>query len=336
MTTPSTSTRLKRHVSHRVSGKRQRQILLAGYRRLRAVRQGARRLRAESQRAAARAGRALLIATGRGQQVGVFVVVSPSRADAQTSSALMQSVYNAAATGAPVELLLVDYDADLDARFEAALNDGEIPGCVVRRFWRDAVPGAGEAKPRHNTAGLVAQPAPGPGVGEWRTAFYQSGVPALAVDESPARSTVEYFGTLGETVRRDEIDATGNLVRIVDVHPVTGQDVTLRYPLGDDSCWLSVWVKDGSPGSAHQHIPAPREFATLQAVQARWVDEVIAKTARPVVIAANPESFDVVELVGHKGSIRRALGGEVTTGQWRALVQGGRNAEVGESLRTLA
>jgi hypothetical protein len=340
MTTPSTSTRLKKYVA-RVSGPRLRRTLMSVYRRSRVLRDVRRhvlrRARGGWRRAVQRAGHILLTWTGRGQRTGVFIVVSTIGTGEQAPSpTLMQSINTAAAAGAPVEVLLADYDADLDAQFAAYVEHDELQaGVTVRRFWRDATPGAGLSRPRHTTAGLVAGPAPGAEVGEWRAAFYRSGTPALAVDEKPTGSIVEHYGTLGQPVRRDEIDAEGRLVRIVDIHPDTGRDVTHRYPMGDDTCWLSVWVNatDGSLGPAHQHLPAPREFASLRAVQARWIDQVAARTARPVLIAADAQSQELVRMVEHTGAIRGVLAGEVTTAQWQALVSGSGNGS--EALRTM-
>jgi hypothetical protein len=330
MTTPST--RLKTFVSHHVTGPRLRRILLVAYRRARALRNAMRRVQGRSRRAVQHAGRGLLVATGRGKRDGAFVVVAPT--GKQASSALIHSINTAVAAGVPVDVLLVEYDAELDVQFASNLERGAIPAEVtLRRFWRDAIPGAGLSKPRHDTAGLVAEPAPAAQAGEWRTAFYRSGIPVLAVDETTAGCTVDYFGSVGEPLRRDEIDADRKLVRIVDLHPDTGREVTHRYPIGD-TCWLSVWVNEnGTLGPVQQHLPAPREFTSLGALQAQWVDQVVSRTARPILIAANSESREVVRLVEHSGAIRRALAGEVSTAQWKALVTHGGGVE---SLRLLS
>ena len=334
------STRLKDYVSHRVSGPRLRQVLLDVYGRSQEVRHVARRAQARLRRAVRQAGRELLVATGRLRRTGVFVVVSLDRPGGQSSSALIPSVNTAVAAGLPVEVLLVDYDQSLDGQFAANVEQGEIAsGVRLRRFWREAVPGAGTAEPRHTTEGLVAEPAPGAQPGEWRTAFYRCGIPVLAIDERPAGRTIEYFGAMGKPIRRDEIDADGNLVRIIDVHPETGREVTHRYPMGANTCWLSVWAnpQDGSLQSAYQHLPTPRTFVSLRAVQAQWVDQIVAGTARPIVVAASPESRDVVRGSGHRGTIRRTLVGDVSSGQWQAVRRGSGTGAVerGTSLQSI-
>ena len=324
MTTRPASTRLKEFVSHRVSEPRLRRVLMIVYYRLRVLRRWTHRVQHRSRQAALQAGRLLLFVTGRGRRVGAFVVVASAQTGEQASSPLIQSINTAVGAGIHVEVLLVDYDADLDAGFVAAVERGEIPaGVVVRRFWRDAVPGAGLARPRHTTTGFVAEPAPAGRAGEWHTAFYRAGIPVLAVNKtSAAAKTVEFYGRLGQSVRREEIDAGGNLVRIVDVHPDTGQAVTHRYPTGHDTCWLSVWVnpEDGSLGPAFQLLPAPRSFPSLTAAHAQWVDQVVSRTARPVLIAADAPSHEVLRRVQHTGSIRYALADVLTASQWQGVV----------------
>jgi hypothetical protein len=108
--------------------------------------------------------------------------------------------------------------------------------------------------------------------------------------------------------------------------------VTHRYPMGSSTCWLSVWAnpQDGSLQPAYQHLPTPHTFASLRAMQTQWVDQIVARTARPIMIAANPESRDVVLRSGHRGTIRRALVGEASTGQWEAVRQGADGTSAGE------
>jgi hypothetical protein len=331
MRVPSASIRLMNFISHHVSRPRLRHLLLTAYQRARALRHAVRRIQGRSRRVAQRAARVLLIAKGRAQRRALFVVVSAAGPRERASSmALIKSIQAAVVARLKVEVLFVDFVPDVDSEFAAELERGRFPAQVtVRRFWRDATPGAGLAKPRHTLAGLVAEPAPKPGSGEWQTAYYRSGIPVLSVDETSAGRTVEYYGPAGEPVRRDEIDAGGRLIRIVDVHPDTGHVVTHRYPMGDDTCWLSVWVdpESGTLGPAHQHLPAPREFASLRAAQAHWVDEVVSRTARPILIAAELPSQQVLQLVEHTSPIRRALAGEVTAAQWRELAHRGRIAD---------
>jgi len=224
--------------------------------------------------------RDLLVLPGR-PRVAVFVVSPAAGARRGLLPTLTRSIEAAVSTGLQAELLVLDYDADVDAQLSTR-GEQDI---TVRRFWREAVVGTDASMPHRITS-------------------------------------VKHPDTPGQPLRRAVVDGDGRLVRTVDLHPRTGQEVTHRYSTGDGRCWLSVWIDpdDGTPGRAFQHLPAARAFASLRAAQASWVREAISTTGRPLLIAGDRTGEDVLRAVRRIGATKRALAGEVTAAHWRALV----------------
>ena len=224
---------------------------------------------------------------------GVFVVASPALTEQRTlQPALIRSIQAAAAADIPVGLLVLDYDPRVDAQLRTLLDEGVLPARVaLHRFWRDAVVDSAWSAP-------------------------------TTVSGTAAGTSVEHFNASGALIRRDEIDHVGQLVRIVDLHPVTGREVTHRYQTGDRACWLSVWVnpEHETLGRTYRHLPRTRAFPSLPAAQADWVRQVISTTSRPVLVAGDRPAEDVIRQVSRVGSAKHAFTGELTTAAWRALV----------------
>lgn len=167
----------------------------------------------------------------------------------------------------------------------------------ARRFWLDAAPGGGGSAPRYSTAGCTEGKVAGPGEG-WQNGYYRDGKPVLTIIRRGDATIVEEYNSTGEPVRREEIDHDGRLIRIVDLHPADGREVTHRYVNADGECWLSVWVdpEDGTLGPAQQHRGDVREFPTLRAAQAAWVAGLISGPT-PRILVSGRGAQQVAELV---------------------------------------
>ncbi|MGH3516723.1 MAG: hypothetical protein ACRDQ7_04790 [Haloechinothrix sp.] len=256
------------------------------------MRKLARRARRRLRRLSGRARLVVSVLTASARRDSLYLLVSGSPADG-LSPALVRTVRAAVTVRIPVEVLVLDFVPG-----GAESVPAELPAAVsVRRFWREAAPDGGGAAPRQATAPLPREPVP---VGEeWRTGYYRAGRPVLALRESEGATLVEHYGHAGVPVRRVEIDGRGTLVRIVDLHPATGRDVTHRYLDSDGECWLSVWVdgEDGTLGPTQQHRPHLREFESFRAAQAEWVAEQMARAARRRVVAVGRGAEQVAALV---------------------------------------
>lgn len=172
-------------------------------------------------------------------------------------------------------------------------------GLPARRFWLDAAPGGGGAAPRYSTAGCSEGPVAAYGGETWLTGYYRDGKPALTITKLGAATIVEDYGTSGEPARREEIDERGKLIRLVDLHPADGREVTHRYLDSDGECWLSVWVddEDSTLGRTQQHRGVQREFPTLRAAQASWVATQLSGAASPRVLISGRGAQEVADLV---------------------------------------
>jgi hypothetical protein len=235
---------------------------------------------------------------------GVYVLLSAGIES--VSSRATRTIRAAAAARIPVEVHLLDLaPTAVDARARGLT--GMVPEAIVRCFWREAAPGGAGLTPRQPTVGLTPGPIPGPVPGTWRTGYFRTGRPVLSIIESGEATFVDHYDMQGRPIQRDEIDSAGALVRIVDLHPVTGLDATYRYLDANGRCWLSVWVTpSGEPGPAQQHWPTPREFPSVRAAQAEWVSEQIVGAVRPKIIAIGAAAKDVETLVN-----------------WRSVTNGG-------------
>jgi hypothetical protein len=234
----------------------------------------------------------------------VYVLLSAG--SESVSSRATRTIRAAATARIPVEVHLLDLDptaVDAQARGLA----GIAPEAVARCFWREAAPAGVGAAPRQSTMGLTPGPIPGPVPGTWQTGYFQIGRPVLSIIESGEATFVDHYDMHGRPMQRDEIDSAGALVRIVDLHPVTGLDATYRYLDANGRCWLSVWVTpSGEPGPAQQYWPAPREFPSLRSAQAEWVREQIVGAVRPKIIAIGAAAEDVETLVNRRGAANGA------------------------------
>lgn len=288
----------------------------------RAVRHASRRVTVQLRRAGGRARRAILAATGRMQRRGVFVVISGLPADPE---AFVRTIRAAAEENVPVEVLVLDFDPSGEQWPVAHPEPGGFPShVVVRRFWRDAVPEAGGSAPRYSTVTLTPAPVPGPAEGQWRTGYLRRGAPVLAIDRVGAGTVVEHTNAAGLPLRREEIDAEGRLVRIVDLHPVTGQPVSHRYIGADGTCWLSVWIDpvSGRPGRTQRHRSPLREFPSYSAAQADWVSRCISITALPTVFVGDHSAERVVAKLKRSGVSRRTLADGGTAAGSNPLING--------------
>lgn len=167
----------------------------------------------------------------------------------------------------------------------------------ARRFWLDAAPGGGGSAPRYSTVGCIEGKVGGPDE-TWRNGYYRDGKPVLTITERGGATIVEDYDGFGEPVRREEIDQDGKLIRLVDLHPSDGREVTHRYLNADGECWLSVWVdpEDGRLGRTQRHRGDVREFPTLRAAQAAWVAGQISGPT-PRILVSGRGAEEVAELV---------------------------------------
>lgn len=208
----------------------------------------------------------------------------------------------AVAGGMPVEVLVLDHTVDAAP---AQLPDG----VTVRRFWEDAAPGDGAYVPGTASAGTAlagaAASVPVPRRdGGWMPGRYRDGLPTLAVETHPAGARVEHYGPAGLPVRRDELDQTGALVRVIDLNSA-GAEVAHRYFDGSGACWLSVGVRNGEPGRVVRQLPRPAEYSDLAAAQAEWASRRVAAAVRPIVVSAGPKSSAVERHVRRRVLTRR-------------------------------
>lgn len=193
---------------------------------------------------------------------------------------------------AGVQVIVLDFAPQADAKKAKA----QIPEQLgVRRFWLDAAPGGGGCAPRHTTEDLVRLPVPGPNE-TWRTGYYRDGFPVLGVTENRAASMVDHYEA-GLPAWREELDSSGRLIRIVDLHPGTQEEVSHRYLDSAGECWLSVWVEaDGTLGRTQRHRGTVREFPTYREAQADWVVELMADATRSRILVSGSAASEVAEL----------------------------------------
>lgn len=244
----------------------------------------------------ARIGFSLLAQRARGGTL--FVLVSGHTT--QGISAALRAVRLARKMRIPADVLVLDFVPV--PILQEALN--KFPADVpVLRFWRDAAPVGGGAAPRHSTATL--RPAPLPDLkerGKWRAGYYRAGQPVLAITERGQLTLIEHFGPGAAPVCRDEIDERGKLVRVVDLHPGTGREVTHRYFDAEGACWFSVDVEaaTGALDVARRHRPHPHEFASYRDAQAEWIAQLLGRTAtRPSrILAVDKISRTVARTLG--------------------------------------
>jgi hypothetical protein len=276
-----------------VSARTLRHAVLPVYGHVRRLSRIVRRLPAAARRAVPELGRDVAGWTRGRARGGVFVVASPALTEQRAlQPVLIRSIQAAAAAEIPVGLLVLDYDPQVDAHLCTLREKNTLPaGVAVHRFWQNAVVGSGWSAPT-TVAGTVAG------------------------------TRVEHHNASGASIWRDEMDRSGQLVRMVDLHPVTGREVTHRYLTGDRACWLSVWVdpERETLGRTYQHLPRTQAFSSLPAAQANWVRQVISSTSRPVLIAGDRPGWEVIRQVGRVGSAKHAFTGEITPAAWRALI----------------
>lgn len=265
-----------------------------GRRAVRKARTAARAGRRFGHRTRRRAERARLLAmmlTARLRDVPVFLLVSGTE---RFSAAMVRRLRVAAGRRAGLQVLVLDFAPHATAA-KAALAKLPID-LHVKRFWLDAAPGGGGCTPRHSTDGLVRRPVPGP-KDTWHTGYYRDGYPVVGVTEHPGATMVDHYEA-GLPAQRDEIDSSGRVIRIVDLHPDTGHEVTHRYLDSSGDCWLSVWVEsDGTLGRTQRHRGKVREFPSFRAAQADWVRELAPGSTPPRLLASGSSAREVVELV---------------------------------------
>lgn len=203
----------------------------------------------------------------------------------------------AVAGGMPVEVLVLDHTVDA--------TPAPLPeGVTVRRFWEDAAPGDGAYVPGAALAGTTTSVPVPRRDGGWMPGRYRDGLPTLAVETHPAGARVEHYGPAGLPVRRDELDQTGALVRVIDLNSA-GAEVAHRYFDGSGACWLSVGVRNGEPGRVVRQLPRPAEYSDLAAAQAEWASRRVAAAVRPIVVSAGPKSSAVERHVRRRVLTRR-------------------------------
>lgn len=220
---------------------------------------------------------------GAVQRRKVFLLLSDAGA---LTPAVLRALRLARRARTPVEVVVLDFTVN------AGPPDEPLRGLPVRRFWLDAAPAGGGGLPRHNVTDLEQRPVVA-WEEDWRAGYYQDGLPVLAISERGRATVVDHYGRHGRPVRRDELDL-GKLIRIIDLHPSTGQEVTHRYLDAGGDCWLSVWVDpDGTLGRTQRHRGQVREFADYRAAQGDWVAGLIAHTRRPLVLTAGRPAAEV-------------------------------------------
>lgn len=254
-------------------------------RRVRSARDLRRRLKRDMRR---RAGRARVVASLLGARVRgrpVWLLLSGSE---PVSPWYARRLRSAAEHRAGAAVLVLDFVPGVTG----------LPASLpARRFWLDAAPGGGGSAPRYSTADCSAGKVAGPDE-SWRNGYYRDGKPVLTITEHGDATIVEEYDGSGEPVRREEIDQDGKLIRLVDLHPADGREVTHRYLNADGECWLSVWVdpERGTLGRTQQHRGDVREFPTLRAAQASWVAGQISGPT-PRILVSGGGAQQVAELV---------------------------------------
>lgn len=225
------------------------------------------------------------------RRTGVYILVSHSDTRSIVA-AIIDEIEIARRAGIPAEVLVFRFhpaSGRPDALTAASAS------VAVRYFWIDAAPNGGGARPRHTTRLLVPVPMPTRSRGTRRTCYFSEGKPVLATVENAHCTLVDYYSRNGVVVQRDEIDADGRLVRIIDFDTATGHPAGYRYLDADGRCWLSVSVGPrGGLGGTQQHHPTAREFEAFEVIEAEWVAERVAATPRPLVLATS----DVTEEIG--------------------------------------
>lgn len=265
----------------------------AGRRLRRAVRRvvrGHARLGALPRQVVSRGAAAFKVLAGRGRLRGLFVISSYADGGSFLSG-VVPRIQGALADGVPVEVLELDFSPSAPA---VELQ----PDVSVHRFWEDMVSGAAcqmspdVMRASAKTPAFLADRTRAPG-------FYSDGLPSYAVVKTEAGTRVAYYSSNGVHTHTHEFDHEGVFVRIVDLDPATGKEVTHRYVDSDGWCWLSVSIDaDGQPTSSFQMLPRAMRWPDLASIQARWVRRRLGRTLRPVVLATGPASSRVMSRAG--------------------------------------
>lgn len=205
----------------------------------------------------------------------------------------------------PVPVLVLG--RELDAATQHAL--AVLPPCVpVAWFWQG--PGGGRpAAPRHDVTGLTAGPVPAPDSSAWLSGFYRDGKPVLAREQGD-RPRVYHYDSSGLVVRREELTGAGELARIAELRPGTGQATRHRYFTADGRPWLSVAPpgKSGEPRPAVRHQPVECEYPSIGAAQAAWIGEQLAGDRPTRLLGVGRAAQRAAELLDHPHATLTARG----------------------------
>jgi hypothetical protein len=198
----------------------------------------------------------------------------------------------ARAKGCVVRLYILDFDL--------AAPTPEFFDDAVRRFWIDAAPSHAGRISHHGMSipsVLAEAPYPLPD-GDWATGYYKNGQPMLVVTRYLGGTSLEHLDASGQSVRRDEFDQDGQLVRRIDLHPGTRKAVVRRYVDPSGRTWLRMRIGiEGADHPVRQLHPEARDYDALADVQVAWLRDHLRQTDRVRVLACGESSRPIMQRV---------------------------------------
>lgn len=210
---------------------------------------------------------------------------------ARRLSDIRRLVKAARARSCKVQLYLLDFDLTAPIPTFADV--------AVLRFWIDAAPSPRGRISNSETAipsDLAEAPYPLRD-GSWATGYYSNGRPMIVVTHHKGGTSVEHLDPSGQSVRRDEFDQDGQLVRHIDLHPGSGKAVVRRYVDSSGTTWLRTRVGVDQTDSVRQFRPEIKNYDALADIQVAWFRKHLRQSDRIRILACGKASHRIVERV---------------------------------------
>ncbi|SDR09790.1 poly(glycerol-phosphate) alpha-glucosyltransferase [Arthrobacter crystallopoietes] len=128
--------------------------------------------------------------------------------------------------------------------------------------------------------------------------YFRDGLLEMFVRTDPAGTPVfiDYFNSERQRVRRDEMDSTGRLVRVLHTPVTPGESAVQRYIGRDGQCFLTIWQSPGKNNWEQGFLfgPKPRSFPEMGILYTHAFEQLLAQHESVAITSEFRENLDIL------------------------------------------
>ncbi len=244
----------------------------------------------------------------------VFLFGSLAMQRGGVTRAVLSRIRLYAEAGITVRVLLTHHRFGEDREEADIRRAWRLPSTVeIRYFWREAAPGGGGAP-----ADQLAAARHEPGMTAFAedlpagrlVRFFRDGLLVKSKHYVVGHRLfrVDHYDAERRCTSREYFDVHRRLVRVDQLDVNTAKPVLRQWFDRSGACWLTSWLNIAGIAEATVRLrPSPAAYDNFGECVARWVDDVLAGAAAPVVFSDSRQQDHILLAMTHRSARRVAV-----------------------------